>query len=64
MVTVEDLLLIIGQKLGFENIGSASRMNKVVVLFFKSELLVNELTEQNMGERNVCSSNPAIRSSN
>ncbi len=33
-VTVEDLLLIIGQKLGFEKIGSASRMNKLVVVFF------------------------------
>ncbi len=43
-VTVEDLLLIIGQKLGFENIVSASRMNKAVVVFFKSESLVNELT--------------------
>lgn len=43
-VTVEELLLIIGQKLGFENIVSASRMNKAVVVFFKSESLVNELT--------------------
>lgn len=43
-VTVEDLLLIIGQKIGFENIVSASRMNKAVVVFLKSELLVNELT--------------------
>ncbi len=33
-VTVEDLLLIIGQKLGFENIVSASRMNKAVVVYF------------------------------
>lgn len=43
-VTVEDLLLIIGDKLGFENIVSASRMNKAVVVFLKSESLVNELT--------------------
>ncbi len=43
-VTVEDLLLIIGQKIGFENIVSASRMNKAVVVFLKSESLVNELT--------------------
>ncbi len=43
-VTVEDLLLIIGQKLGFENMVSASRMNKAVVVFFKCESLVNELT--------------------
>lgn len=43
-VTVEDLLLIIGQKLGFENIVSASRMNKAVVVFLKTEALVNDLT--------------------
>lgn len=43
-VTVEELLVIIGEKLGFENIVSASRMNKAVVVFLKSESLVNELT--------------------
>ncbi len=43
-VTVEEMLLIIGEKVGFENIVSASRMNKAVVVFLKSEPLVNELT--------------------
>lgn len=43
-VTVEELLMSIGQIIGFENIVSASRMNKAVVVFLKSELLVNELT--------------------
>lgn len=43
-VTVEDILQIIGEKVGFENIVSASRMNKAVVVFLKSESLINELT--------------------
>ncbi len=43
-VTVEEMLLIIGEKVGFENIVSASRMNKAMVVFLKSEPLVNELT--------------------
>lgn len=43
-VTVEELLLIIGDKLGFDNIVSASRMNKAVVVFLKTEALINELT--------------------
>lgn len=43
-VTVEDLLLVIGQKIGFGNIISASRMNKAIVVFLKTEALVSELT--------------------
>ncbi len=43
-VTVEELLLVIGEQVGFENIVSASRMNKAVVVFFKSDSLVNQLT--------------------
>jgi len=43
-VTVEDLLLVIGEQVDFENIISASRMNKAVVVFLKSEALVNQLT--------------------
>lgn len=43
-VTVEEMLLIIGDKIGFDSIVSASRMNKAVVVFLKSEALVNELT--------------------
>lgn len=42
-VTVEELLLIFGEQVGFENILSASRMNKAVVVFLKSESLVNQL---------------------
>ncbi|XP_050957201.1 uncharacterized protein LOC127158092 [Labeo rohita] len=43
-VTVEDLLVVIGEQLGFENIVSASRMYKAIVVFLKSEALVNQLT--------------------
>lgn len=43
-VSVEDMLLVFGEKIGFENIVSASRMNKAVVVFLKSESLVNDLT--------------------
>lgn len=44
VVSVEDMLLVFGEKIGFENIVSASRMNKAVVVFLKSEALVNVLT--------------------
>jgi len=43
-VTVEELLLVVGEQVGFENIISASRMNKAVVVFLKTEMLINKLT--------------------
>lgn len=43
-VTVEDLLLVIGEQIGFDNIASASRMNKAIVVFLKTESLINQLT--------------------
>lgn len=43
-VIVEDVLLVVGEQIGFDNIVSASRMNKAIVVFLKSEALVNELT--------------------
>ncbi len=43
-VIAEDVLLVVGGQIGFDNIVSASRMNKAVVVFLKSEALVNELT--------------------
>ncbi|XP_026054630.1 uncharacterized protein LOC113040526 [Carassius auratus] len=43
-VTVEELLLVIGEQVGFDNIISASRMNKAVVVFLKSDSHVNQLT--------------------
>lgn len=43
-VSVEDLLLVIGEKIGFDNIVSASRVDKAIVVFLKSESLINQLT--------------------
>lgn len=34
-VTVEDVLLAAGEQIGYDNICSASRMNKAVVIFFE-----------------------------
>ncbi len=42
-ITVEDVLLAIGEKVGYENITSASRMNKAVVVFVEKEDIVNRL---------------------
>ncbi len=42
-VAVEEVLLSIGEQIGYENISSASRMNKAVVVFLKEENLANHL---------------------
>ncbi len=42
-VVVEEVLLSIGEQVGNENISSASRMNKAVVVFLKEENLANRL---------------------
>ncbi len=39
-VTVESVLLAVGEQIGCENISSASRMNKAVVVLLKEEQLV------------------------
>ncbi len=44
--TVENVLLAMGEIVGHENIVSASRMNKAVVVFCKDEKLVNSLVEK------------------
>ncbi len=44
-VSVEEVLVMVGELVGFENILSASRMNKAMVVFLKTEQLVNQLTE-------------------
>ncbi len=44
-VKVEDVLLDVAERVGHENIVSASRMNKAVVVFLKEEQLVNRLVE-------------------
>lgn len=43
-VTIEELLVVVGEQVGFDNIVSASRMNKAVVVFLKTESLINQLT--------------------
>jgi len=45
-VTVEDVLLVVGELIGYENISSASRMNKAVVVFVKEEELANRLISE------------------
>jgi len=45
-VTVEDVLPAIGEKVGYENITTASRMNKVVVVFVEKEDIVNQLISE------------------
>lgn len=42
-VAVEEVLLSIGEQVGYDNISSASRMNRAVVVFLKEENLVNRL---------------------
>ncbi|KAG1947653.1 small conductance calcium-activated potassium channel protein [Pimephales promelas] len=42
-VAVEEVLVSIGEQVGYENISSASRMNRAVVVFLKEEILVNRL---------------------
>lgn len=44
-VPVEDVLLDVAERLGYENIMLASRMNKAVVIFLKEENLVDGLIE-------------------
>ena len=45
-VTVEEFLVAVGEKVGYENVAYASRMNKAVVVFLKEECLVNRMVEQ------------------
>lgn len=43
--TVEQVLLVVAEKVGHENISYASRMNKAVVVFFKDTKFVTQLIE-------------------
>ncbi len=45
VASVEDVLVAVGEQIGFENIVSASRMNKAVVIFLKEQSLVGRLIE-------------------
>ncbi len=47
-VTVKDVLLAVGEQIGYENIISASRMNKAVVVFLKTEALVKKVIENGL----------------
>lgn len=44
-VTVESVLLAVGEQVGCENIASASRMNKAIVVFLREEQLVARLID-------------------
>ncbi len=44
---------MVGEMVGFENILSASRMNKAMVVFLKTEPLVNQLTESRIWIKEV-----------
>ncbi len=43
--SVEDVFVAVGEQIGFENIISASRINKAIVTFLKELSLVGQLTE-------------------
>lgn len=47
-VMVEDVLVATGEAVGHENISSASRMNKAVVVFLKVQDLVNQIIERGL----------------
>jgi hypothetical protein len=42
---VEEFLVAIGEKVGYENVAYASRMNKAVVVLLKEESLVDRMVE-------------------
>lgn len=50
---LEDVLLAVGEKVGREQIYSASRMNKALVVFVKDARLVNELVEGGIWVREI-----------
>lgn len=55
-VAVEEVLVSIGEQVGYENISSASRMNRAVVVFLKEENFVNRLVSKqwNFGKWTFC----------
>lgn len=46
--SIEDVMVAVGDQVGHENINSASRMNKAVVVFLKNEQLVNQVIENGL----------------
>ncbi len=63
-VTVEDVLLAVGEQIGYEYIFSALRMNKAVVVFLNAEALVNKVIENVVGERTSHYYYPAVCTGN
>ncbi len=57
-MTIEELLVVVGEQVGFDNIVSASRMNKAVVVFLKTESLINQLTVSGIWLRKCLSQLP------
>ena len=53
-VTVEEFLVVVGEKVGYENIAYASRMNKAIVVFLKEECLLNRLVEHGVLLKEEC----------
>ncbi|KAK2912755.1 hypothetical protein Q8A73_006868 [Channa argus] len=52
-ITVEEVLLAIGNQVGHENLLVASRMNKAVVVFLKAERIINDLVESGVVIRDL-----------
>lgn len=50
-VSVEEVLVAVGEVVGFDHILSASRMNKAIVVFLSTEQLVSQLTENGVWVR-------------
>ena len=53
-VTVEEFLAAVGEKVGYENVAYASRMNKAVVVFLKEECLVDRMVEHGVLLKEEC----------
>lgn len=52
-LSIEDVLVAIGREIGAQNIMSASRMNKAMVVFLKEVEMVNHLVEFGLTVHNV-----------
>ena len=52
-VSVEEVLLAVGEQVGHDNLSFASRMNKAVVVFVNEELLVHQLVQSGVFIRDL-----------
>ncbi len=52
-VSVEDCLIAVSNAVGAQNILSASRMNKAVVIFLRQTSMVNDLVEHGLSVKDV-----------